>query len=470
MYEKARKDWTKHIDFLILDLITMQIAYVLAYMTRHGWNLPYWQADYREIAIVMTLLDLCVMFMNRSYSGVLRRGLYREFKATVKHLSIFMATVLAYLFLRKTSDIFSREALVLLWVYSIVLSYLVRIGWKDHIRRYLDKRKVYRSVLLVTSSGWASEIVENIRQQCYRDYLVTALTIVDQDMVGQEILGLPIVAGSIDGSIDYLQSHVIDEVFINLPAEITLPEHCIDEIHDAGITVHINLLKLGEGENKVIEKFGGYTVLTTSLRVVNSRQAFLKRVLDIAGGVVGCILTLLMTIVIGPIIKIQSPGPIFFHQTRVGKNGRSFEIWKFRSMYPDAEARKQELMKQNNIPDGMMFKMKDDPRIFPFGHVIRKYSLDEFPQFYNVLIGDMSLVGTRPPTVDEFKKYKLHHRSRLSVKPGITGLWQVSGRNAVDQFEDVVRLDNEYINSWTIGKDLKIILKTVKIVVVGDGM
>lgn len=469
MYEKGRKGWTKHVDFLILDVITVQVAFVLGYMVRHGLSLPYASGGYREIAIVMTLLDLCVMFMNRSYSGVLRRGVYKEFRATASHVSIFMATLLAYLFIRKTSDDFSREALILLWVFDIGLSYVVRLVWKSYIRKYVEKRKSYRSVLVVTSAAQAGDIIANIKHQDFRDYMVTALTIVDQNLTGQEIMGVPVVA-TYDGSLAWLQSHVVDEVFINLPAEIQLPEHYIDDLHDAGITIHINLLKLGDGDNKMIEKFGGYTVLTTSLRVVNSRQAFFKRMLDIAGGLVGCMLTLLLTIVIGPIIKIQSPGPIFFHQTRVGKNGRRFEIWKFRSMYPDAEARKQELMEKNNIPDGMMFKMKDDPRIFPFGKVIRKYSLDEFPQFYNVLIGDMSLVGTRPPTVDEFKKYKLHHRSRLSVKPGITGLWQVSGRNAVDQFEDVVRLDNDYINNWSIGKDVKIILQTVKVVVVGDGM
>ena len=192
--------------------------------------------------------------------------------------------------------------------------------------------------------------------------------------------------------------------------------------------------------------------------------------MDICGGIVGLILTGIIAVVIGPIIYIKSPGPIFFTQVRVGKNGRKFKIYKFRSMYMDAEERKAELMAQNNIKDGMMFKMDDDPRIIKgIGHFIRKYSIDEFPQFWNVLKGDMSLVGTRPPTVDEWEKYEFHHRSRLAIKPGLTGLWQVSGRSDITDFEEVVKLDKTYIESWNIGQDIKTLFKTVGVVLVKEG-
>ena len=148
-----------------------------------------------------------------------------------------------------------------------------------------------------------------------------------------------------------------------------------------------------------------------------------------------------------------------------GKNGKKFKIYKFRSMYMDAEERKKELMAQNDIKDGMMFKMDNDPRIIKgIGNFIRDYSLDEFPQFWNVLIGDMSLVGTRPPTVDEWEKYEMHHRSRLAFKPGLTGMWQVSGRSNITDFEEVVRLDTEYIKKWSPGLDIMILFKTVAVV------
>ena len=173
-----------------------------------------------------------------------------------------------------------------------------------------------------------------------------------------------------------------------------------------------------------------------------------------------------------PAIYIKSPGPIFFSQYRVGKNGRKFKIYKFRSMYMDAEERKKELMKQNRVSDGLMFKMENDPRVIGsekgpgkgIGNFIRKTSLDEFPQFFNVLKGDMSLVGTRPPTVDEWEKYELHHRARLAIKPGLTGMWQVSGRSEITDFEEVVKLDTKYISEWSFMLDIKILFKTVLIV------
>ena len=169
-----------------------------------------------------------------------------------------------------------------------------------------------------------------------------------------------------------------------------------------------------------------------------------------------------------PIIKKQSPGPIFFSQIRVGKNGRQFKLYKFRSMYTDAEERKKELMEQNQM-QGFMFKMEDDPRIFPIGKFMRKFSIDELPQFWNVLRGDMSLVGTRPPTLDEFEQYETHHRARLGNKPGLTGMWQVSGRSKITDFEEVVSLDTAYISNWNLAMDVRILFKTVKVVLLGRG-
>ena len=169
-----------------------------------------------------------------------------------------------------------------------------------------------------------------------------------------------------------------------------------------------------------------------------------------------------------PIIKKQSPGPVFFSQTRVGKNGRKFKLYKFRSMNVNAEAEKEALMEQNKMR-GLMFKMEDDPRIFPVGKFIRKYSIDELPQFFNVLRGDMSLVGTRPPTLEEFEHYQIHHKARLGIKPGITGMWQVSGRSDITDFEEVVALDTHYISQWSLALDLKILVKTFQVVLTGEG-
>ena len=207
----------------------------------------------------------------------------------------------------------------------------------------------------------------------------------------------------------------------------------------------------------------------------------LKRLMDIAGGLVGCISTGIICIFVRSAIYIASPGPIFFAQERVGKNGKKFKMYKFRSMYMDAEERKAKLMKDNKLGDGKMFKRDFDPRvignkILPDGthkteidDFIRRTSLDEFPQFFNVLRGDMSIIGTRPPLISETNLYELRYRARLAIKPGITGIWQVSGRSDITDFEEVVRLGKEYITNWNIGLDIKILFKTVLVVFKKDG-
>jgi exopolysaccharide biosynthesis polyprenyl glycosylphosphotransferase len=213
---------------------------------------------------------------------------------------------------------------------------------------------------------------------------------------------------------------------------------------------------------------GNLPVLTFHTKSLDAQQLFLKRCMDIMGAACGLLVLVLLFPLAALAIKRDSPGPIFFGQERVGQSGRTFKCWKFRSMYIDAEARKQELMAQNEM-NGAIFKIKNDPRITKVGRFLRKTSLDEFPQFWNVLRGDKSLVGTRPPTPDEVAKYEIWHRRRLSIKPGITGMWQTSGRNRIEDFDEIVRLDLYYIDKWTIWLDILILLKTVRAVLVGSG-
>ncbi|MBQ8596213.1 MAG: exopolysaccharide biosynthesis polyprenyl glycosylphosphotransferase, partial [Lachnospiraceae bacterium] len=239
---------------------------------------------------------------------------------------------------------------------------------------------------------------------------------------------------------------------------------------EMGITIHyhIPVPELDSARQKVLSQFGRFYMVTYANRVAPIGQLLLKRMLDIFGALVGCIILVMITVIAGPLIKLESPGPIFFAQKRVGRNGRVFKMYKFRSMYADAEERKKELMAQNEM-NGLMFKMENDPRITKIGRFMRKTSLDEFPQFVNILKGDMSLVGTRPPTLDEFAQYSPYHKKRLSFKPGLTGMWQVSGRSDITDFEEIVKLDVEYIDSWSFILDIKILIKTVLQVFKGSG-
>jgi lipopolysaccharide/colanic/teichoic acid biosynthesis glycosyltransferase len=197
-----------------------------------------------------------------------------------------------------------------------------------------------------------------------------------------------------------------------------------------------------------------------------SASCKIKRIIDLVGAIIGLILMGMIFLPVALAIKIDNPGPIFYSQIRCGLQGKPFRIWKFRTMFVEAEKQKHLV---ENEADGYIFKNQNDPRITRVGKFLRCTSLDEFPQFWNVLKGEMSLVGTRPPTTDEVKLYQSHHYKRFLVKPGITGEWQVNGRSIIKSFDDIVRMDLDYQHKWSPLYDLNLILKTISVVVLGKG-
>lgn len=481
MYEKGRKGWLKHFDFVVLDLICLQIAFWLSYVCYNGGANPYTIALYRAMAIAMVFIDISIMFFQETFKNVLKRGYYKEFVVTAKHGILMLLLSVLYLFAIQKSGEYSRITLVLMVAIYTILTYSLR-----QARKYFLKKKSenggQESLVIITDAKIAQKVIVNIREKSFGRFKITGLVILDQNMKGKIISDIPVVASASEAS-DYIGREWIDEVLVVHSDDVDCPQKMIDEIIETGVTLHQYLAKRVEriGEKQFVETIGDYTVLTTSINTMTAKQAFAKRVIDIVGGLAGCMLTAIIFIFIAPIIYISSPGPIFFSQTRIGKNGKPFKIYKFRSMYMDAEERKAELMDENRVKDGMMFKLEFDPRVIGnkilpdgrkktgIGQFIRKTSLDEFPQFANVLLGNMSLCGTRPPTVDEWTKYELHHRVRLAIKPGVTGMWQVSGRSEITDFEEVVRLDREYITNWSLGLDFKILFKTVAVVLKRDG-
>ena len=362
-----------------------------------------------------------------------------------------------------------------------VLTYVVRILWK----RYLENRMKNgsdSSLIIVTTSSIAEEVVKNVEEHNYEMQQINGVIIVDKDMTGETIEGIPVVSDA-ENAAEFLLQGWVDEVFIILDEKAPYPKELIERCSEMGLTVHLGLTKVTNSTlgKQTIGKVGGYTVLTTSINVMTMKQTFMKRTIDILAGLVGCLATGIIFIFIAPAIYIASPGPIFFSQERIGQNGKIFKMYKFRSMYMDAEERKAELMKENKMSSNLMFKMDFDPRIIGnkilpdgtkktgIGQFIRSTSLDEFPQFFNVLIGQMSLIGFRPCLKSEYEEYDFHHRARIAMKPGITGMWQVSGRSDITDFEEVVKLDTEYIKNWSMGLDFRILFKTVAAVLKRDG-
>lgn len=472
MHITSSSKWLKHSDFLILDLVFLQVAFMFAYYLRSNQLIPYGVEIYREVAFVIAGADIVVSYLGESYNEILRRGYWKEFKSLVKHVLLVTMIVVAYLFLVKETAQFSRTVLILFPIISILLLYPIRLGHKHLLTRYASNSWASKKLALVGSTENYEKMLDLFLDDKFSIYQIVAAGVInkDENMVPDEYRGVKLYRRQEEFE-KMIQSNWVDEVLINLPRGMEAPDKFITHCRLMGITLHEKIARLDllEGNN-TIENIQGYTVLTHNIGGASARAAFTKRAMDVVGGIVGVIITGLLAVIIGPIIKHRSPGPIFFKQTRVGRNGKLFTMYKFRSMYMDAEERKQELMAQNNIKDGFMFKMDNDPRIIKgIGNFIRKTSIDEFPQFWNVLKGDMSLVGTRPPLPQEVEQYDWHHYSRLAVKPGITGLWQVSGRSDITDFEEVVKLDLQYIENWSLGQDIKILLQTVKVVFKREG-
>ena len=481
MYKKSPQGWLKHWDFILLDMISLQIAFMIAYLIRNGLSNPYSQKIYQNEAIIFVLCQLAVIFINQSFEEILRRGYYEEFVKTLRHVCLVMLLSLVPLFVTQQSEAFSRITYFITGAVYFVVAFLLRIVRKRRLFKNNVNLEHKRSMILIARKEDVEQTVRRILSSPIQEFAITEIAFLGQSEAKGSISGIPVV-GNINSVKDYLVREWVDEVFVKLSDDVPYPQKLIDDLIVMGITVHLSLgaVEKSLSGKKYTERIGDYTVLTSSINVATPKQLLYKRIMDIAGGLVGCILTLILTVIIGPIIYLKSPGPIFFSQIRIGLNGKRFKIYKFRSMYMDAEERKKELMSQNKM-DGLMFKMDYDPRIIGsekkgkdgkpkgIGNFIRKTSLDEFPQFFNVLKGDMSLVGTRPPTVDEWEQYELHHRSRMSTKPGITGMWQVSGRSDITDFEEVVRLDTQYIENWSLGLDIKILLKTVVSVLKSEG-
>ena len=488
MYKRKNLGWEKHLDFILIDALSLQYALILCYyfyVTHVSSGMPlrmYENEPYRTICIFFFILSFTVAIAFNTMHNVIKRGYFIEFYQTVKQAVLVFAGLVLILFAIHTSGTYSRLILSFTALVYIPISYLLRILWKKFLLATGGSNATKRSMILVASEADVPVILK--RTSGSEDTKIVGLVLSDRDAEGETVHNIPVVANLSDAAM-YICREWVDEVFIYPDASSDFKSSSVyplfQQCREMAIPTHIRV-SLGDVEGKsFIEKINGFNVITTTANYASPLQLFAKRAMDILGGLVGSIFALLIIVIVGPIIKHQSPGPILFKQERIGQNGKHFKMYKLRSMYMDAEERKKELMSQNRVADGLMFKLDFDPRIIGnkilpdgshktgIGEFIRHTSLDEFPQFFNVLKGDMSLVGTRPPTLDEWEKYQYHHRARLSTRPGITGMWQVSGRSKITDFEEIVRLDTEYINNWTIGLDIKILYKTVFSVLKHDG-
>lgn len=468
IYRKSRV--IKDYSLIGIELITGILSYLLAYGVKFKTLNSFWSSkEYFSCGIflcVMILLYAVVTDWNRDF---FERGFFKELWATCKFILILTVAMTLFLFLSKTAYLYSRLVVGVFVAADLVLTYVLHLAFKEYLLKHYKKSINSDKLMVVTTRDQAQNIVQRIQKEKKWNYELTSIGLMDCDLVGEEIEGIPVIANR-ENLIEVATQHILDRVFISLPREeITEVKNMILEFESMGILCHYNVemeeLNLA---GKEAGNFAGFSVISFSLQNMDYRRLMIKRGFDIVGGCVGLIFTGILFPFIALAIRLESPGPIIFKQERIGKNGRRFKMYKFRSMYLDAEQRLEELMRHNEV-EGLMFKMEDDPRITKVGKFIRKTSIDELPQFWNVIKGDMSLVGTRPPTVREFEQYNPHYRRRLCITPGLTGLWQVSGRSDIKNFDEVVKLDLQYIDDWSLRLDIKLLLQTVLVVLFHRG-
>ena len=455
---------------LLADLCSITLAYTISILMRFQKFSRVMEPELHFMVYIGFLL-FCTIYSflfdwNREF---LKRGILVELIAVTK-FNIFMElSGMAFLFMLQRGLDVSRLVMGYFAILNILIVWLVRLAMKKGLRVYFTAKSNIVKIMIIAKDVVLAKTVAKLKDSLDINYEIVALACVDADRKGEVINGVAVNADRQD-VLTMARQMPLDEVFISLPDEdMAYVKHIIYDLESMGIACHYNIDIIERPSKEVrVGSFAGYTVVTYSINHFDYRRMVVKRLVDILGGLVGILITIVITPFVAAAIRLDSPGPVFFAQTRIGKNGRRFKIYKFRSMYVDAEERKKELENQNEM-QGLMFKMENDPRITRVGKFIRKTSIDELPQFFNIVRGDMSLVGTRPPTEGEFEQYNSHYRRRISMTPGLTGLWQISGRSEIVDFDEVVKLDLEYIDNWTLGLDIKILFRTVWVVLAGKG-
>lgn len=455
------------IAYLILaaDLVTIACSFALSTWIRYG-NFRDMNDKTSHFGTMVLLLVMCMLYtlvfdQNRDF---LRRGAVREAYELIRLDAAVTASALVLLYMIKSAEAFSRLVMAYYVVVFYVMALAVHVIIRAAIRRYFVRTDAATKLLVITERDGAADCIERLRRTLDISYRMVGAVFTDADGTGETVSGVPVIASK-ENAAAAATTMQLDEVFIDTPhSSQSQLEDVITGFSDMGVAVHFCLEPGGvRFADSRVGMFGNYSVISYTRGTGRNRGLLLKRLMDILGGAVGLVITAVITPFIAIAIKLDSKGPVFFSQVRIGRNGRRFRIYKYRTMVQDAEEKKKDLEKDNEMK-GLMFKMKDDPRVTKVGAFLRKTSLDEFPQFFNVLKGEMSLVGTRPPTEEEFEKYNAVYRRRISMTPGLTGMWQVSGRSGIDDFDEVVKYDLEYIDHWSLSLDLQILFKTIGVV------
>ena len=455
---------------IFTDAVLVLAAFAVAYFFRK--NLPGGVRDILEYGwILILVVPIWFILLTRHglYSSIRRLSNF-DIITRLINVHLFGGLAVAAIIFFVDRDKFSRGLFLAFLFFSWIFLTVEKIGLRNLLG--LLRRRGYntRNLIIVGAQENAQRFCQLV--EGHKDWGLRVLGFVQvadgplaKEVEGHKVLGRP---GDL---VEICKSQQVDEVVFCLPRDYVVDaEDYLKDLEELGVTVRmvVDFFDSSLYRKEISLFHNELPILTYHSKTFDAQQLLLKRLLDVVGALAGLAITGAFFPLIALAIRLDSPGPLLFGQERVGQNGRRFRCWKFRSMYIDAEERKKDLMARNEMK-GAMFKMKDDPRVTRIGRFLRKTSLDELPQFWNVLKGEMSLVGTRPPTPAEVAQYENWHRRRISIKPGITGMWQVSGRSAIEDFDEIVRLDLHYIDHWSLWLDIRILLKTVAVVFARKG-
>jgi exopolysaccharide biosynthesis polyprenyl glycosylphosphotransferase len=467
--------------FKFIDLLLIVVAFLLAAAASNKpWNVQHF-LDIIEMRISMVNFALFILFSLTWHLIFVHYDLYnshRLSKCSEELLKIVKAITICscFLFLLDSINDIKLINMVFLqyfWISSVILFCLSRIILRSLLGLLRVSGRNLRRALIIGTNARAHAYVHYLEKEKRLGYIV--LGYVDNQRASSErtshITTSPIVC-DLAGFQDYIRNNVVDEIFLFLPIKSFYSElnGIIAACEEQGIIVRMftDLFKLKFAKAS-IEQIGGDKLLTLYTGKMNRRKILVKEIIDYITAFILILLVSPILLVTALLIKITSPGPVFFRQDRLGLYKRRFKIIKFRTMGIDAEKKLQSLEHLNEVQGKGAFKIKNDPRVTPIGKYLRALSIDELPQLFNILKGDMSLVGPRPLTVRDYQGFSIdHQRRRFSVKPGMTCLWQTQGRSNIP-FDEWMKLDMEYIDTWSLWLDIKILLQTVPAVLKTKG-
>jgi exopolysaccharide biosynthesis polyprenyl glycosylphosphotransferase len=451
-----------------MDVVVVTFGFFLTYLLFHDLRKLYSLEYYFWVLPVLLTLWVSLLYAFGMYVSFRLKGAW-EILWIVARAAVLGFIIFSNIYFLFKIIYLSRSFIVLLFAITSTLLTVEKLALMVFFKRLRKLGFNFKNVLVVGTDARAQSYLAKVNQTPEFGLKVVGIVDLDPGRVGEEVEGHRVI-GSLDSWKEIVSTHTVDHVFFFVPhGELGRIEEPITHCETVGIpvSVAVNFFNVQTVQGRHSEEFG-IPLITYDATSGKVGQIIFKRVFDIVFSLIALLLILPLMLVIGILVKATSEGPMFFKQQRCTLNGRKFYIYKFRTMAKDAERRLIELMAYNEMK-GAAFKMTADPRLTKLGSFLRKYSLDELPQFWNVLIGNMSIVGPRPPLPLEVAMYQSWQKRRLSMRAGLTCLWQISGRNNITDFEEWAKLDLEYIQNWTLGLDYKIILKTIPAVLWAKG-